>query len=140
MPQGPPPSTETGYIREILAQLRRLRAARKTHVYTKSGAISATSTGTRRLYNDTGDAVTIVAVRASLATAPTTTSVIIDVKMNGTTLYTTSGNRPTLTTGTNTVLATLPDIITWPSGDYLTVDVDHADTAASDLTVQIVTV
>lgn len=128
-------------IAELKRTVSRLRQPTpKTHSYTKTGAISATSTGTMRLYNDTGRSLNITAVRASLATAPSTTSVIVDVKMGGTTLYTTTGNRPTLTTGSNTVAATLPDIITWTPGAYLTVDVMQADAAASDLTVQIVTV
>lgn len=70
---------------------------------------------------------TIVGVRATVAVgkAPTGADVIFDVNKNGTTIYSTQGNRPKVT-ATNTVgaLAT-PDVTTLAAGDVLTVDVDQ---------------
>lgn len=82
---------------------------------------------------------TISAVRASVGTAPVGSSIICDVNKNGTTIYTTQGNRPTITTGTNTATANSPNITSLSAGDYLTVDVDQigSSTAGADLTVTI---
>lgn len=100
-----------------------------------------TRTGTNKWYNDTGRVLTVKAVRASVATAPTGASIIVDVKKNGTTMYTTSGNRPAIAISGTTVAATLPDVLTISAGDYLTVDIAQIGStiAGADLTVQITT-
>lgn len=102
------------------------------------GTVS-TGTGTARLYNDTGVALTIRAVRASVGTAPTGASLIVDVKKGGTSIFT-SGNRPTVTAGTNTSgKVTAIATTSLGDGEYLTVDCDQVGStvAGSDLTVQI---
>ena len=72
-------------------------------------------------------ACTITGVRATVAVgkAPTGANIIFDVSKNGTTIFTTQGNRPSIV-ATNTVgaLAT-PDITSLAAGDVLTVDVDQ---------------
>lgn len=84
---------------------------------------------------------TIVGIRATCAVgkAPTGADVILDVNKNGTTLFTTQGNRPKVT-ATNTIgaLAT-PDVTTWNAGDVLTIDVDQIGStlAGSLVTVTI---
>lgn len=108
-------------------------------------AFSATSTlivetGVHRLYNDTASAWTINSVRASVGTAPAGASIIIDINVSGTTIFTTQGNRPTITAGNNTSgKVTNMDVTSVPAGGYLTVDVDQigSSTAGSDLTVQV---
>lgn len=82
---------------------------------------------------------TIIGVRATINTAPTGASVIVDVNKNGTTMYTTQANRPTIAVSTNSVNATLPAITTFAAGDYITVDVDQigSTVAGSDLVVVV---
>jgi len=80
--------------------------------------------------------LTIDSVRFSLGTAGSTTSTI-DVNKNGTTIFTTQGNRPALTSGNVTVKVTNMDVTSLASGDYITVDVDGAGTSAADATIQI---
>ncbi len=98
------------------------------------------STGTFRLYNDSGTDWTVTGVRASLGTAPTGTSVIIDINKNGTTLFTNQANRPTIAISSNTSgNVTNMDVTTIADGEYLTVDIDQvgSGTKGADLTVQV---
>lgn len=69
---------------------------------------------------------TIEAVRVMVNTAPTGADAIFDVNKNGTTIYTTQGNRPTITAaGTDSGAGSAPDVTSVAAGDYLTVDVDQ---------------
>ena len=78
-------------------------------------------------------------VTAALITAPAGASAIIDLNKNGTTMYTTQGNRPTIAAGSTYVTATLPDVLTWAAGDILQLEVDQkgSSTAGSDLSVVV---
>ena len=78
-------------------------------------------------------------VTAALITAPAGASAIIDLNKNGTTMYTTQGNRPTIAAGSTYVTATLPDVLTWAAGDVLQLEVDQkgSSTAGSDLSVVV---
>lgn len=100
----------------------------------------ATAVGAGRIYNDSGRTLTILSVRASVGTAPTGQSLIVDVNVNGTTIFTTQANRPTIAAAGNTSgKVTNMDVTTIADGSYFTVDVDQvgSGTAGSDLTVQI---
>lgn len=102
-----------------------------------SGAVSV-GTGRHRLYNDTTSALTIAGVRASVGTAPTGSALTVDVNRNGTTIFSTQANRPSIAAGSNTSgKVTAMDVTDFAIGDYLTVDVDAAGTGAQDLVVQI---
>lgn len=81
---------------------------------------------------------TILNATAAVGTAPTGASVIVDVNKNGTTIFTTQGNRPTIAVSTNATTTTpTPDVTTIATGDYLTVDIDQigSTAAGADLTV-----
>lgn len=98
------------------------------------------STGPFRLYNDTGSTWTIAGVRASVGTAPTGASIIVDINKNGTTIFTTQANRPTITAAANTSgNVTNMDVTTVAAGEYLTVDIDQigSTVSGSDLTIQL---
>lgn len=85
-------------------------------------------------------AATIVEVRATVNTAPTTSGITIDVNRNGTTIYTTQGNRPTIAAGSNaSSVSTNMDVTSLAAGDYLTVDVDAIGSgiAGADLVVLV---
>jgi hypothetical protein len=106
--------------------------------YSKQGALTVT-TGTFRLPID--GTYTIVGTRLMVGTAPTGASLIIDVNKNGTTIYTTQGNRPTIAASANAGgPGSAPDVTSLAAGDYLTVDVDQigSGTAGSDLTVVVI--
>lgn len=100
----------------------------------------ATGPGTFRLYNDSGAAWTIVGVRASLGTAPTGSSVIVDVNKNGTSIFTTQANRPMIAVGANTSgKVTNMDVTTVATNEYLTVDIDQVGSTVpgTDLIIQV---
>lgn len=104
----------------------------------KSGTLSV-ATGTNRLPID--GTYTIIGARLMVGTAPVGANLIIDVKKNGTTIYTTQANRPTIVAGQNAGgPGATPDVSTLAAGDYLTVDIAQvgSTTAGSDLTVAVV--
>lgn len=110
----------------------------RTYTLSKAGVL-ATGSGTFRVYNDAGVALKIRSVRASIGTAATANSTVFDVKVSGTTIYTTTGNRPTIAAAANTsgkstgfnAGATIPD------GGYLTADIVSIGTGAADAVVQV---
>lgn len=116
-----------------------------THTFTfsltsffKSGTLTVT-TGTQRLPID--GTYTITGTRLMVGTAPTGAALIVDVNKNGTTIYTTQGNRPTIADGANAGgPGTAPDVTSLAAGDYLTVDIDQVGStvAGSDLTVSVI--
>ena len=104
----------------------------------KTGALTVT-TGSQRLPID--GTYTIVGTRLMAGTAPTGAALIVDVNKNGTTIYTTQGNRPTIADGANAGgPGATPDVTTLAAGDYLTVDIDQigSSVAGSDLTVSVI--
>jgi hypothetical protein len=110
------------------------------HADFSKGGVLTTGTGTFRWYNDTGRTLTFQSVRASVGTAPTGATIIVDVNKDGTTIYTTQGNRPTIATSTNTIDdTTAPDVTTIADNSFLTIDIDQigSTVAGSDLTVQV---
>jgi len=108
----------------------------KERDYTVGGTLVA-STGVVRLYFKR--AVTITNVMAAVDTQPTGASVIVDVNKNGTTIFTTQGNRPTIAVSTNTDLTSVPDVTAFAAGDYATIDIDQIGStiAGANLTVTI---
>jgi hypothetical protein len=95
----------------------------------------AQTTGTEKLGFLMPVAGTVVDVRAYLSTAPTGSSFIVDLMKNGTTMFTTSANRPTIAAGTNASSTTLPDVVSVAPGDRLRMDVIQvgSGTAGSNL-------
>lgn len=96
-------------------------------------------TGVSRQYYEA--AYTVTNVRASVGTAPTGASIICDVLKNGTTIYTTQANRPTIAIGANTATANSPDISSISASDYLTINVAQigSTVAGADLTLTVTT-
>ena len=107
-------------------------------VFSKTSTLS-TGTGTFRWYNDTGVSLTIAEVRASVGTAPTGQAILIDVNVDGTTIFAGGTDRPEIADGANTDTTTGMSTTTIADGSYFTVDIDQigSGTAGADLTVQI---
>jgi hypothetical protein len=126
--------TETGSPLAWVSSKGLIRAAnmgRSVMFTSPSGALAA-GTGLFVWKNLTGADLILRAVALHLGTAGTTTT-IVDVNDNGTTLYATG--KPQLTSGqTDVTLATSFVIV---AGHTLTVDVDSAGTSAANLTVQL---
>lgn len=108
-------------------------------VFSQGGTLT-TGAGQFRLYNRSGSTRTLHTVTASVGTQPTGSSILVDVNKNGTTIFTTQSNRPTIAVSTNEDESGAPDVTSWASGDYLTVDIDQIGStiAGADLTVTVV--
>lgn len=111
-------------------------AAAAPIVFSYSGGAS-TGTGTFRY--PVSLPATIHGVVATCGTAPVGASLIFDVNKNGTTIFTTQANRPTITAGLNTSSIATPDVTSVSTNDYITVDIDQvgSSTAGSDLVVVV---
>jgi hypothetical protein len=98
-----------------------LRAAVPTYSFGGTATVSADA-GVK-WFNRTGRTITITGWDISATTAPAGADLIADVLKNGTTTYTTTGNRPRLTSaGAQThSTATTPDSAAVADGDYLQV-------------------
>jgi len=68
---------------------------------------------------------TIQAVHASVKTAPTGADIIVDLNLNGSTIWSTQANRVTIAATANTGIQTSFNTATFASGDYFTIDIDQ---------------
>lgn len=111
-----------------------LKTGRRYLTLGRSGTLTATA-GTARLY--VPFACTISNIRVNVGTAPTGASLIVDVHLDGVTIFTTQGNRPTITATNFTDLTNTPDVTSISANSYLTVDVDQIGStiAGADLIV-----
>lgn len=88
-----------------------------------------------------GRAATIAKVKVYADTAPTGASLIVDVNKNGTTIFTTQANRPTLAIGQNSDDSGTPDVTSIAEGDRWSIDIDQVgstEPGGNDLLVTIV--
>ena len=107
-------------------------------LFAKQGTLT-TGTGTFRWYPP--ENATIVDAWASVGTAPTGATLLVDVNRTGTTIFTTQSGRPTIAISGFYDLSGTPDgTLTMTAGtDYLTVDIDQVGStiAGADLVVGV---
>lgn len=106
-------------------------------VLTDSGTlVVGTNTGTVLRIPQAG---TITKVWIDVKTAPTGAAIIVDVNKNGTTLFTTSSNRPTIAISATAGSQATIENSTVAAGDLITLDIDQVGStiAGADLTVTI---
>lgn len=97
-----------------------------------------TKTGTLRWYPPFN--ITISDVTASVGTQPTDASILVDVNKNGTTIFTTQSNRPTIASASNFDKSGAPDTTALTGDtDYITVDIDQVGSTnpGADMIIQI---
>ena len=82
----------------------------------------------------------ITGIKAVVSTAPVGANVILDINVNGTSVYTTQANRPNIADGATSVTASLPNIVDLVLGDVISVDVDQIGitTAGANLSIVII--
>jgi hypothetical protein len=137
----PPPTTVTGkFLKDDGTWVLPTAAggARLTQIYTVPGPLAPGTGTTEFVVTIPGD---IVNVWASVTNSFTGSSVLVDVNINGTTIFTTQANRPTIAAGsvrdiTGTPNAADADFV---AGDRITVDIDQVGThgAADQITVGV---
>jgi hypothetical protein len=74
---------------------------------------------------------TIVSARMANGAGTVTGDLIADINKNGTTIFTTQGNRPKVVSGDANGIGSVktPDVTTFSAGDYFTVDLDAVNAA-----------
>jgi hypothetical protein len=102
----------------------------------------AVTTGVHRLYNDSGGTLTIQGVRISVGTAPTGSTILCDFNIDGTTIFSTQGNRPSVAISASPPTSgkvTNFNTTTISNGSYFTVDIDQVGSTVpgANLTAQI---
>lgn len=93
------------------------------------GADLEVVSGTHRIpimFEGTPQSINVKSIRAKVGTAPTGATLILDIHKNGTTIFTTQGNRPTIAISAfDSGEVTDMDVITIAKGDYFTLDIDQ---------------
>ncbi len=102
-----------------------------------SGNIGVGS-GTHRLY--AYEARTITTWIAYVDTAPTGSSAIFDGNKDGTTMFTTQGNRPTISASGFASTETAPDITAWAADSYLQADIDQVGSSVTGADATLVAI
>jgi hypothetical protein len=122
---------------DAAADARALLFQREVVTVTIPGAL-AVGAGTLRFPVGSGTWA-ITSVRVTAGTAPTGSAAIVDVHKNGTTIYGTPANRPTVADGANDATGGTASTTSVTAGDYLSVDVDQvgSTTPGADLVVAI---
>jgi hypothetical protein len=67
---------------------------------------------------------------AGIGASPLAGRVVADINLNGTSIFSDQGNRPTIMAGETTSGVTVPDVQDVVAGDVLTVDIDEVGSAA----------
>lgn len=131
------PDGKTLYLRDSAGVVTQIGAIVEAVPFSQAGALTV-KTGTTR-FPIKGGTFTILSVAAMVGTAPTGAAVILDVKKNGTTIFGTSANRPTIAVSTNAATVGAHSVTSVTDGDYLTVDIAQVGStvAGSDLTLVI---
>lgn len=80
----------------------------------------------------------LVSIKARVVTPSSGSSIILDVKKNGASIFSNPAHRPTITAGGHNSTTTVPTL-TFATNDYLSVDIDQvgSGTAGADLVVVI---
>jgi len=99
--------------------------------------VTGPAIGLSRIYNDTSATLQLTAVRASAGIAVPAT-LVLDVRRNGSTIFSTPDARPAITAGAYTSGKVVPaETILFAPGDYLTADV-VSGTCNGALVIQVV--
>jgi hypothetical protein len=135
----PPPTTTTGkFLKDdgTWASPASEGAKRMTQIYTIPGPLAPGTGVTEFVVTLPGD---VVNVWSSVTNTFTGSSVLVDVNINGTTIFATQANRPTIAAGNRRDTAATVDTGAFVAGDRITVDVDQTGThaAADQITVGV---
>lgn len=84
-------------------------------------------------------ALTVTGGKLEIGTACTGAALICDIHKNGTTLFTTQGNRPTIADAGTSAAITAPDVTSIAAGDRIELDIDQigSTVAGSDLSLTL---
>jgi hypothetical protein len=102
--------------------------------YVSGTLVTGTSVGARYVAPQN---LTITKCWLSARTAPTGSAILVDINLNGTTIWATQANRATITAGSTTGNTTTFDTTAITAGQYLDLDIDQVGStiAGVDLTI-----
>lgn len=108
-------------------------------IFTVEGELEI-AVGMLKIPNVTGRTLTLSKVYLIVGTAPVDASILVDININNTTIFTTQEKRPAILTTATTGQSADLDVTSWEDGSCLTMDIDQigSTTAGSDLTVVVV--
>ncbi len=111
----------------------------KVTIYTSEGDLTA-GAGSLRMYNKFGRAINLTSVFITVDTAPTGSSIIVDVHLDGTTIFTTQSNRPEIAVTEFTDTSGAPELTNWAVDSFLQMDIDQVGSTitGADLTVHVI--
>ena len=84
--------------------------------------------------------MTITNVKAAVDTAPTGADLIIDIHKNGTTIFTTQSNRPTIAATETSEDSPAPDVTSISAGDKITLEIDQIGSTVAGENLSVVVV
>ncbi len=109
-----------------------------TALFTYEGVLAVTQ-GQLRIYNRTGVDMTIREVFLSVSTPPAGQAIIVDINLNGGTIFPNPDDRPRIEAGQYTGAASNLGV-GFASGSYLTADIDQVGSTAAgeNLTIHVI--
>lgn len=129
-------ATNIGNLMDAVTAIENQLYLGEIQTFGREGALIVT-TGKGRWYVPWD--IKILDVTASVNTAPTGSTIICDIRKNGTTVFTAGVNRPTIAISGFLSATVTPDVTAVMAGQYLQVDIVQigSTVVGSDLVVQI---
>lgn len=131
------PKSDGWYDQDSSANIMTVDRSLENLQFSRTGSVTVT-TGVARIPVH-GGTFSIVSISVMCNTAPTGATILCDINKNGTTIFTTQANRPSIAISANVSTQGTPDVTSVTTGDYFTVDIDQigSTVAGADLTVSI---
>lgn len=122
---------------EVFPDIPDTNAYIESYEFSKTGVLSVQA-GTSEL-PVAGGTFVVIGLAARISTPPTGSSIILDIKKNGVSIFSVGANRPTILAGTKIAVVGSWSNVTLTDGDYLTVDVVQVGsiTPGSNLVVPV---
>lgn len=132
-------STQQSHSTDVNAHASRFEdATKRMFVFNVPGELFVGTNVAPLLHLDAADYV-FDEVRIAVKTAPQGASIIVDVNLGGTTIFTTQANRPTIAAAATAGTSGAPDVTTGALNSSITIDIDQvgSTTKGSDLSVML---
>lgn len=89
--------------------------------FTKQGTLALVTNGSE--FPIMGGLFVLDSVAGRVVTPPTGSSVILDILKNGVSVFASPGDRPTIASGQNNAVTTIPEGFMFADGDYLEINI-----------------
>lgn len=127
-------NTASGHIHDGVTS-KAIGKNRAFAFYVSGTLVAGTNNGPRYIVPQT---MTIVKVWLIARTGPTGQAILIDINKNGTTIWTSQGNRGTIAAGATAGNTTTFDVTALVAGDYLDFDIDQVGSSVAGVDITVV--